>query len=378
MARRSQRKRTKGGGRSMAGHQRRKLEQQVRELYAGASESSDWAAGLEADDAPPSRPASSSGSSPKPAAKDSEQPTRQGVVVALGSAICAVESDGEVIDCVLPSRFARQQRSHLAVGDEVRFAKHDDAYRLTTIEPRRTVLSRPDPHNPREERLIAANVDVVVQVSSVRDPAFSVALVDRFLIASERGGAEALLVVNKSDLLSEDPAREQQRRAELDESLEPYRQLGLTVILCSAKDPASLQPLRAALTGRTAVFAGHSGVGKSSLLNALAPEFAAATGTISEAWSKGRHTTTRSRLHHLAGDIRLIDTPGIRELGLWQLERQQLGSYFEDLQSYASGCRFGNCSHVHEPQCAVLAAVAQGQISQARYATYRRILASLQ
>ncbi len=383
MARRSQRKRTKGGGRSLAGHQRRKLEKQVRELYPGAADDSDWAAALEPEDELPSRSSPSSGSPPKQAtAKPDSAAAQRGTVVALGSAICGVQTASQVVECILPSRFAQRQRSHIAVGDEVRFAAHGDAFRITAIEPRRTVLSSPDPHNPREERLIAANVDVVVQVSSARRPPFSPALVDRFLIAAERGGAETLLCVNKMDLLdgkaSNPPSAEQvSRRQELEQSLDAYRQLGMTVITCSAKDPATLQPLREALAGRTAVFAGHSGVGKSSLLNALAPGLGASTGEISEAWGKGRHTTTGSRLHLLGDNIRLIDTPGIRELGLWQLERRDLATYFKDLQEIAGQCRFGDCSHVHEPDCAVLAAVERGEISAARYATYRRILASL-
>lgn len=316
---------------------------------------------------PPRRP--SGGDAPGDGA--SAPDARQGVVVTLYSGSCQVESDGRLYACFLPSRLARDQQSAVAAGDVVRFAPHGDDHRVVEVLPRRTVLSRPDPQQPRQERVIAANVDVVVQVSSVARPPLRPALIDRYLIAIERGGAEPLLCVNKVDLLAEGEVAA--ALAELD----VYREMGLAVVTCSALTGAGIDDLRAGLAGRTAVFAGHSGVGKSSLLNALAPELELATGGVSRRHARGRHTTTRACLYRLPGDVRLIDTPGIRELGLGPMTPAELRLYFPELDDAARGCRFNDCGHTHEPDCAVRAAVGEGRIPEARYATYVRILESL-
>ncbi len=303
-------------------------------------------------------------------AEDAE--TRRGLVVSLASGACRVESGDRLYRCVLPSRLALDQRSEVAVGDEVDFVEHGEGHRLEEVRPRRTVLSRPDPQNPRRERLIAANVDVVSIVVSMRSPALRPSLVDRYLIAVERGGAEPLLVVNKVDLVSPEDLDEELR------VLAAYRDMGIGVHLCSALTGAGIDELRAVLAGRVAVFVGHSGVGKSSILNAVSPHADAETGEVSRRHARGRHTTTRSRLYRLDGDIRLIDTPGIRELGLWRLGPEDLRLYFPELAEVAVGCKFNDCSHVHEPACAVRDAVDEGSLPEARYATYRRILESLE
>jgi len=291
--------------------------------------------------------------------------------VTLYSGSCRVESDGRVYECFLPSRLARDQQSAVAAGDVVRFAPHGGDYRVEEVRPRRTVLSRPDPQQPRQERVIAANVDVVVQVSSVVRPPLRLSLIDRYLIAIERGGAECMICVNKVDLLAADEVAA--ALAELD----AYREMGLPVLACSARTGAGIDELRVALAGRTAVFVGHSGVGKSSLMNALAPELELATSEVSRRHARGRHTTTRACLYRLAGDVRLIDTPGIRELGLGPMTPAELRLYFPELEAAAPRCRFSDCGHTHEPDCAVRAAVGEGRISPARYATYVRLLESL-
>ena len=310
----------------------------------------------------------------------------RGTVVAVYSGGCRVESveadetdegteasvEAHVVDCLLPSRLAKNQQALLAVGDEVTFALYEGKHRVIEVAPRQTVLSRPDPHNPRKERVIAANVDVVVHVSSLVKPPLRPALIDRYLIAIERGGATPLLLVNKVDLVGE---------KELAESLAPldvYRETGFDVLTCSAETGRGLGTLRQALAGQTAVFVGHSGVGKSSLLNALSPSLELTTSQVSERYARGRHTTTRSHLYHLGDGIRLIDTPGIRELGLWHLDPGELSLYFPDFDDAAILCKFSHCTHTHEPRCGVKAAVEEGKIPAGRYATYTRILASLE
>lgn len=354
------------------------LPKKVRELYSPGPVSEEdedleaeiWEKEIEPEPEPPVRPGGWRARPGRGRARPPEE-GRSGVVVALGSGTCAVDCDGETTDCVLPSRLASDQRAAVAVGDVVTFTAHGaEGHRVVEVAPRRTTLSRPHPHNPRRLRVIAANVDLVVHVASVGVPPLRPALIDRCVIATARGGAEPLVCVNKIDLLP----GEEERRREL-EGLGVYRDMGLQILVCSARTGEGIEALRAVLAGRTAVFVGHSGVGKSSLLNALDPRIDAAIGEVS--LTSGRHTTARSSLYRLAGGICLIDTPGIREFGLWKMTAAELRGYFPDFEELAAGCRFHNCTHRHEPECAVQAAVAAGTLDAARHATYLRIYASL-
>jgi ribosome biogenesis GTPase len=241
-----------------------------------------------------------------------------------------------------------------------------DRHRIEEVLPRRTTLSRTDPGNPHFQRIIAANIDIVVNVVSLKSPPLRPGLIDRYLIATGKSGAEPLLCVNKIDLLS--------TADELD-LVQPYPQAGVRVVLCSAATGEGIVELSEALAGKLCVFAGHSGVGKSSLLNALDPQLDLETGAVSEGNDKGRHTTTSSALYHLPGGAIVIDTPGIREFGLWDVSRNDVRLYYREFA--ACGCAFFDCSHTHEPGCGVKAAVDSGQIGAARYQGYLRILASL-
>ncbi len=362
-------KRRKRVGSQSSGHERA-LSRLARDLYEAKIDADDTMSGELEEAAAPRRARPRRPGTPGEDAGTSTEP-RQGLVVALTSGTCRVESGGRLYRCVLPSRLARDQRSAVAVGDEVVFVDHGEDHRLEEVRPRRTVLSRPDPQNPRRERVIAANVEVVSIIVSMRKPALRPALVDRYLIAVERGGAEPLVVANKIDLVSSEDREEELA------ILKTYRDMGIPVYPCSAITGEGIEALRAVLAGRTAVFVGHSGVGKSSILNALSPQAGAETGDLSRRHAGGRHTTTRSRLYRLDGGIRLIDTPGIRELGLWRLGPDELRLYFPELAEVAAGCKFNDCSHVHEPECAVRDAVDEGRLPRERYATYRRILDSL-
>jgi ribosome biogenesis GTPase len=262
--------------------------------------------------------------------------------------MCFVDSGGDVQ--------SRTSIPGLAIGDRV----HISGGRVREILPRRTVLSRPDPHNPNIERVLAANVDIVAIICSLGVPPLRAGLIDRYLVAVQRGGARAVICVNKIDLLT--------HPAEL-EPMHSYRQIGVPVVLCSAETGSGLEELATVLAGNTCVFTGHSGVGKSSLMNALWPELKLATGTVG---IKGRHTTSASSLHLLPRGTILIDTPGIREFGLWRVSAADLASYFPEFREVALRCRFRDCRHLEEPDCAVRAAGSE------RYASYRRIARTLQ
>jgi ribosome biogenesis GTPase len=275
---------------------------------------------------------------PRPAA------SANGVVGAVHAGLCVVHVSGEHRLC--------RSISGVAPGDEV----HVERNRVLGIAPRRTVLSRPDPSNPRIERVIAANIDVAIVVSSVASPPFRPGLIDRVLIAIERGGITPIVCLNKIDLAgSSDASRD-------------WDAAGTHVVRCSAAAGAGLHELAAALRSRTAVFVGHSGVGKSSLINALFPGVGLATAATGK---KGRHTTTSSFLHEEPDGTRVIDTPGVREFGLVAVTAGDLRGYFPEFSDAAKLCRFSDCSHTHEPDCAV----RDGNFE--RYARYLRILDSL-
>jgi ribosome biogenesis GTPase len=179
-----------------------------------------------------------------------------------------------------------------------------------------------------------------------------------------------LLAVNKCDLL--DPANE---HVEL-EKLEPYREI-IHITRCSTSNGEGIEDLRALLAGQTCAFVGHSGVGKSSLINAIAPSLRLETGDVSQGYGRGTHTTTSSTLHRLPGDTKLIDTPGVRSFGLWDIDPKSLAWYFPEFEEFIGECKFRDCSHNHEPACGVKTAAQSGCVSKQRYETYLRILTSL-
>jgi ribosome biogenesis GTPase / thiamine phosphate phosphatase len=289
------------------------------------------------------------------AVRESVAPVSTGFVAETGPGFCDVLSAGERIRC--------RHSGDVAIGDQVLFSPA--RRRIEQVLPRRTALSRADPHNPHLERVIAANVDVVVNVVSLKTPPLRPGLIDRYLIAIGKSGAEPLLCVNKIDLL--------ESAEELDE-VRPYQDIGIPVILCSASTGAGLDELSQALAGKLCVFAGHSGVGKSSLLNALDPAIDIATGSVSEANQKGRHTTTSSALYRLPNGATVIDTPGIREFSLWDVSQADLRRYYHEFTAYQ--CAFSDCTHTHEPDCGVKESVERGAISKARYEGYVRIFNS--
>jgi len=288
------------------------------------------------------------------------------IVIAISSARCRLFFDGRELDCVVPSEIARRQRSALTVGDRVvAEAVEGNLFRLVSILPRRTVLSRPDPLNPRMERLIAANIDIAVNVVSIKAPPLRPRLIDRFLIAIQRGGAQAAICVNKIDLADDRDAALQPLRT--------YEQLAVPVIACSTRSGEGIDALRALIEGKTCAFVGHSGVGKSSILNALDARLRLATADVARKRGTGRHTTTASTLFDLGDETYVIDTPGIREFGLWDITPEALREAFPEFQEVAEWCRFNDCTHLHEPDCEVKKRVERGEISPARYESYVRL-----
>src|SRR5438128_495814 len=290
--------------------------------------------------------------------------SKSAIVIAVSSGRCRLFRDGAEIECVVPSEMARRQRSTLAVGDRVIAEPVDgNLWRLVSILPRRTVLSRPDPLNPRIERLIAANIDVAVNVVSIKAPPLRPRLIDRFLIAIQRGGAQSAICLNKIDLVENRQLPE----------LRPYEELGIPIIVCSTRTGEGLDKLRSLIEAKTSALVGHSGVGKSSILNALDARLQLATADVQTKRGTGRHPTSASTLFDLGNETYVIDTPGIREFGLWDITPESLRQAFPEFEEAAEWCRFNDCTHLHEPDCEVKKRVERGEISPARYDAYLRL-----
>lgn len=286
-------------------------------------------------------------------------------VVALARTRATLLDGGERLEAALAPGLG------LAVGDRVRVERRAGGLALVReLLPRTSWLARPDPGGTGR-LVLAANVELVCAVVAARAPRWKPGFVDRVWLAAEEGGARALVVVNKLDLLA--PEEE----AELERELAPYLALGLQVVRVSAATRAGLDGLAAALAGRTCVLVGPSGVGKSSLANALDPARARATGAVRASDGKGRHTTTASEWVELADGTVLIDTPGLRQLGLSGLDARTLAASFPELAALAPRCRFRDCSHRVEPGCAVQAALAAGTLDRRRFESYCRMHAAL-
>lgn len=268
------------------------------------------------------------------------------------------------------------QRCHLrsnlgsvVAGDRVTFCAGDPIGVIVARDDRDTALRRPDKFG--KLRTVAANIDqVIIVLAALPEPHGN--LIDRYLVATENLGARAVILLNKSDLL-DDPALAKP----VEQILEPYPPLGYTVIRTQGKSGA-IDELRRLLAGGTSILVGQSGVGKTTLVNALLPEVNERVGELSPERAKGRHTTTTARLFKLPDGGELIDSPGIREFGLWHMQPEDVERGFLEFRDLLGKCRFRDCHHQGEPGCALLAALDTGEIHPARLASYRHIIASLE
>lgn len=293
-------------------------------------------------------------------------PEREGLIVAHYGTQVAVESaPGVRHRCHM-----RANLEGLVTGDRVVWREGESLGVVVAALDRDSELCRPDPQGNLKP--VAANIDQIMIVVAPYPEAHA-NLIDRYLIASEAVSIRPIIVLNKIDLLDQDTSL----RDSLEGMLSTYIELGYTVLKVSAKQDG-LESLNAALESRTSIFVGQSGVGKSSLVNALLPEANIRVGALSENTLKGTHTTTTAQLMHLRCGGRLIDSPGIREFGLWHMNRQQIEEGFIEFQPFLGTCKFRDCEHRSEPNCALLDAVAAQKISTHRLASYRHIVQSLE
>ncbi len=323
---------------------------------------------------------------------------RRGVVTEVHGRLCRVLPDspdaGPLWECsvrrVLRTRLI-DARAGVTVGDQVWFSDqsaHHDGQPCGVIErvdERSTTLSRRD--RRQRAHVIVANATQLLIVTSVRQPRIKPHLVDRYLVAAARGDLRPVIVFNKWDLLdTPEPDDEPDDPEALDQGLgmtvpdlaAEFRDLGYTVVETSAVTGLGIEDLRAELADQTTVLSGQSGVGKSSLINALEPELDLVTRTVSTETEKGRHTTTLARLLPLTRTRgRVVDTPGIRSFDLWNVEPGQLEAYFTEFLPLVQHCRFNDCHHVDEQDCAIATAAEEGRVSPRRYASYLKMLSEL-
>jgi ribosome biogenesis GTPase len=293
-----------------------------------------------------------------------------GLIVRSQSGFFTVQTENGLVTCHLRGRL--KQGKHVgdiaAVGDRVQVSCHADGTgSIESIEPRRSAMVRLDPR-PQGiyQQVILANPDQAVFVFACASPVPRLRMLDRFLVIAEKQGLPAVIVANKIDLVG---------REQAEKMFGFYPPIGYPVIYACAKSSQGVEELRERLTGRVSALAGPSGVGKSSLLNAIQPGLGLAVREISEAFHKGRHTTTVRQLFPLEGGGYVADTPGMRSLALWDTEPEELDGYFPELAPLVSACQFNDCQHKTEPGCAVRAAVEAGRVHPQRYDSYLRLRA---
>lgn len=301
------------------------------------------------------------------------QGLEHGIVLTVSSGLCTVELGGKPLQCSVRGQLSTIDSGYtnvVAAGDHVLVSRNDDGSAVVQeVLPRSSVLARPDVFHNHLCQVVVANADQLLIVAAWRDPKFWPELVDRYLVAAERNGLEPVICVNKVDLAQDmDRCRS---------TLKPYVGLGYHILFTSAVTQVGIGELEELLAGQITALAGMSGVGKSSLLNAVQPGMQLRTAEVSEFSHTGRHTTAQASMIPLGIGGYVVDTPGIREFGLSGLYRTDLIRHYPELAEIQGRCRFADCSHTHEPGCAVKRALKQGTVSSSRLKSYQQIYASL-
>ncbi|MVZ63557.1 ribosome small subunit-dependent GTPase A [Sphingobacterium humi] len=291
------------------------------------------------------------------------------VTKSTGSWYQVVDEQGNRYECRIKGKFRThgiKSTNPVAVGDWVDFELEPGQQNglITELEPRKNYIIRKSVNLSKQTQIIGANLDQALLVVTLASPPTSTGFIDRFLVTAEAYSIPAVLIFNKLDLFSEEGLEV------LAEYMAIYENLGYPCYAVSALEGDHIEELRDLLTDKISLVSGHSGVGKSTLVNAIVPGMALKTGEISDWSDKGKHTTTFAEMIDLPFGGKLIDTPGIRELGIVDIEKQELSHFFPEMRALLNQCKFHNCRHINEPGCAVLTAVEEGEIEPSRYESY--------
>lgn len=301
---------------------------------------------------------------------------KEGRVVSIVSAGILVEKEHQRFTCSLKGslkQFKEKSKNLVAVGDFVYFEDAGNSQGVIVhIKERFSILSRADQLSRNKEQLIAVNVDLVLITCSICSPVLKPALIDRYIIAAKKGNLTPIVVINKIDLLKNDPAEQEL----YNEICATYEKLHIPVIGTSTQTGEGIEMLKQHMQGKTSVFSGQSGTGKSSLINA-ALGTTLTTGPVVERTRKGSHTTTTTELIALEEGGWCVDTPGVQSFGLWEITPSDLASYYFEFAHFKHRCKYANCFHMTEPECAVQKAVEKGKISSLRFQSYCALMASL-
>jgi ribosome biogenesis GTPase len=297
------------------------------------------------------------------------------VIRSTGSSSTVRSDDGRLLECkfrgIMRTRGLRTTNP-VAVGDKVELEDAGNGeYFISEVQPRENYLIRRSVNLSKEAHVLAANIDKAYVIVTLKSPRTSYGFIDRILLTCEAYHIPAMLVVNKADLIKTDADFDQ-----LAGLIQTYTGAGYEVLVVSVLEKRNLDLLHAEMDGKVNLFSGHSGTGKTSIINSLNPNISLRVGEISEAHQKGKHTTTFAELVEIWENTYVIDTPGVKEFGIVDMEKSEIGTYFPDIRKFALHCRFSNCLHQNEPNCAVKEAVEKGDLDAGRYHSYLGILES--
>lgn len=297
------------------------------------------------------------------------------VYKSTGSSYTVKTEDQQQFECRIKGKFRMKgikSTNPIAVGDVVDFeldrTTDEVIGQINSIHDRKNYIVRKSVNLSKQTHIIASNIDVVFLLVTINNPPTTTSFIDRFLVTAEAYGIEAVLVFNKIDTYDEAMKEEQLYLQYI------YSQIGYRCLLVSAKDAEGLEALKSMMIGKVSMFSGHSGVGKSTLVNALEPGLDLKTKTISEQSKQGQHTTTFAEMYDLSFDAKIIDTPGIKGFGIVDMEKEEISGYFPEFFKLKEECKFNNCLHKEEPHCAVKKALEEDKIAWSRYNSYLKIL----
>ena len=309
--------------------------------------------------------------------KNESSSALKGRVLSIKGQETIVDSNGKIYFCVLRGLLKRNRvrlKNLLTVGDIVLFEPScEDEGAIEHVEKRYSTLSRAENLSRNQEQIIASNIDIVLITSSIDSPPFKPNIIDRYIIATKKGNMTPIIVINKIDLIQKSPPEEITLYKEF---LSTFAKTDISVISVSSKTGDGIEQLNNIIKNKASVFAGQSGVGKSSLINAITG-LELETGNIVAKTKKGKHTTSTTNLIPLKCGGWCIDTPGIKSFGVWQLEKEEIAQYFPDIYHYGKKCKFPDCTHFHEPECSVQDALEKGLIPKFRFDSYEALFNSV-